>query len=102
SDRLLELGGTGLEPVTPSVSSWCSNQTELAAPVFPDNRQSLAAMSTGGGRKPRRFDHVLPDFRAAVGVAVLTRGSGRSTSRSTRRAVTPSARRTVPEIPAMP
>ena len=27
----MDLGGTGLEPVTPSVSSWCSNQTELAA-----------------------------------------------------------------------
>ncbi len=26
-----KMGGAGLEPATPSVSSWCSNQTELAA-----------------------------------------------------------------------
>jgi hypothetical protein len=51
------LGGTGLEPATPSVSSWCSNQSELAALTNYQQRSctvylpflSIARWRLGGG-----------------------------------------------------
>ena len=47
------MGGAGFEPATPSVSSWCSNQTELAARSPAEPTPVGSTLSSCRTRRPR-------------------------------------------------